>query len=73
MKTENKFCPVQLELGLEEEACLLTPAQRRALAKKFKRWARQLEVSAFIMERRALPPKPRLSLRAVPQHRSRWN
>jgi hypothetical protein len=55
---------VTLEPELEEEASLMTPAQRLALARKFERWARQLRVSAFILDR-VYSPKPRPSLRAL--------
>jgi hypothetical protein len=41
---------VVLEPALQEQAELLTAPQRRALAKIYRRWARQLEVSAKIME-----------------------
>ena len=69
MKREPRYCPVTLEPQLEEETVLMTPLQRRALARKFQRWARQLEVSAFIMLRNqqlASAPKPSPSLKAVP-------
>jgi hypothetical protein len=47
---------------------LLTPGQRLALARKFQRWARQLEVSANIMlrnQKQASEPKPPPCLKAV--------
>lgn len=69
MKTRTGFCRVILEPQLEEEASLLTPEKRRELAKQFRRWARQLEVSAFIMEndrRRARAKQPTPSLRDLP-------
>lgn len=69
MKKRNGFCRVMLEPQLEEEASLLTPEKRRELAKQFRRWARQLEVSAYIMEndrRRAREGKPKPSLRDLP-------
>lgn len=46
---------VKLEPELEAEVCLFTPAERIALARKMRRWARQLEVSAFILIRDAAP------------------
>lgn len=55
---------VVCEPELEEEIALFTPAQRIALARKLRRWARQLEVSAFIL-RQALGPKAKPSLRAL--------
>ena len=51
MKKQTGYCPVILEPELEQETALFTPAQRLALAQKFRRWARQLDVSAFIMLR----------------------
>jgi hypothetical protein len=62
------YCPVTLEPELEEEAGLLTPAQRLDLARKFERWSRQLRVSAFILKR-AYEPKPRPSLKALTRRR----
>jgi hypothetical protein len=61
----SKRSPVVLEPGLEEEALLMTPAQRRAAARKFRRWARQLEVSANILDK-LNAPKPSPSLKVVP-------
>jgi hypothetical protein len=61
---QQKYCPVTLEPELEEEASLMTPAQRLALARKFERWSRQLRVSAFILDR-AYAPKPRPFLRVL--------
>ena len=59
MKKGNRYCPVTLEPDLEEEAALWTPKQRRAAAKLYRRYARQLEVSARIMEKFSEPrPKP---------------
>lgn len=52
IKPEKSYCPVILEPELEQEACLWTARQRREAAAKMRRWARQLEVSAFILERR---------------------
>jgi hypothetical protein len=63
---------VTLEPELETEVVLFTPAQRMELAKKLKRWARQLEVSAVIL-RRASAPKPRPSLKALPRRKLFWN
>ncbi len=61
---QKKYCPVTLEPELEEEASLMTPAQRLALAHKFERWSRQLRVSAFILNR-VSAPKPQPFLRAL--------
>jgi len=68
MKKPKKYCPVVLEPELEQETALFTAAQRRALARKFRRWARQLDISAYIMTRnqaQAAAPKPSPSLKAV--------
>jgi len=65
----NKYCPVTLEPELEEEASLWTPGQRRAFASKLERWARQLRVSAFILERRAARRTPSLKGVSVRQQR----
>jgi hypothetical protein len=54
MKKQARYCPVILEPELEQETALFTVHQRRALAQKFRRWARQLDVSAFIMLRNQL-------------------
>jgi hypothetical protein len=67
MKTK-KYCPVTLEPELEEEASLMTPAQRLALARKFERWSRQLRVSAFILDR-VYAPKPRPFLKVLTRRR----
>jgi len=69
---DKRYCPVILEPELEEEACLWTPGQRRAFAGKLERWARQLRVSAFILERRAARPRTP-SLKAVSVRRQRLN
>ena len=63
MKQPMGFCPVKLEPELEEVAALWPAAKRLAVARKFKRWARQLKVSAVIMLRRepSSPPcRPRV-------------
>ena len=67
MKTK-KYCPVTLEPELEEEASLMTSAQRLALARKIERWSRQLRVSAFILDR-VYAPKPRPFLKALTRRR----
>jgi hypothetical protein len=75
VRDQEKFCPVTLEPELEEEAALMTPEERLALAEKLRRWARQLEVSAYIMKaisrRRARPRTP--SLKALPNFVARQN
>ena len=76
VRDQEKFCPVTLEPELEEDAALLTPEERLALAEKFRRWARQLEVSACIMQaisRRRAARKRTPSLKALPTYVSRRN
>ena len=68
----NKYCPVTLEPELEEEASLWTPGQRRAFASKLERWARQLRVSAFILERQSAG-RQRPSLTGVSVRQQRLN
>lgn len=51
---------VRLEPALEEHAALLNPSQRRALARVYQRWARQLRVSAKILEADQQRPKPKV-------------
>ena len=60
MKTKNNLSRVQLEPELELEAALWTPERRRVVADKLERWARQLRISAAIMERDRLVSPPRL-------------
>jgi hypothetical protein len=57
-----------LEPELESEVALFTPSQRIELARKFERWARQLKVSAFILDRDAGPKKP-VALKALPRRK----
>jgi hypothetical protein len=52
---------VKLEPELESIAGDLSVEQRRRMAVKLKRWAHQLEVTAFILERDAVPVR-RLSV-----------
>ncbi len=66
------YCPVVLEPVLERLAALWTPARRRAEARKLTRWARQLIVSAVVMERRMAPPPP-TRLKAIPPRKLRLN
>lgn len=53
MKNKKAYCPVQLELELETIASLWPPIVRLNEAKKLRRWARQLEVSAHVMINRS--------------------
>ena len=71
-RMKKGYCPVTLEPELEAEACLWTPAQRRAAAKKMRRWARQLDVSAVILER-LLAPRPKPALKGVPRRKLALN
>jgi hypothetical protein len=60
---------VELEPELEEIAALWPAAKRFEMARKFRRWARQLRVSGFILfhdsHRPAPRELPRLALRKV--------
>jgi hypothetical protein len=51
MKMKKKYCRVTLEPALENRASLWSPAKRREAALTFARWARQLIISAEILER----------------------
>jgi hypothetical protein len=68
VNTERKHSQVTLEPELEAEACLMTSSQRREFARKLERWARQLRVSAVILDR-VSAPKPPPSLTFVPRRR----
>lgn len=70
-KTPGKAGRVALEPRLEAIAGMLSARDRRELARKFKRWARQLDISAFIMEsdhRRACAKLPTPVLKRLPLH-----
>jgi hypothetical protein len=60
---------VELEPELEEIAALWPAAKRFEMARKFRRWARQLRVSGFILFHDSHQPAPRelpfLALRKV--------
>jgi len=61
MKSDGVKRRFTLEPEQEEETCFMTAPQRRALANKLRRWARELEVSAKMMEMDEAPkPKPRI-------------
>ena len=63
---------VKLEPILEQRACLWSASKRRAMAYVYRRWAQQLEVSAAILDRDALPlPPPRL--KRLPLQRLKLN
>jgi hypothetical protein len=69
--TNASICRVTLAPELEAIAGQLPALARRQLARDFKKWARQLEVSAFIMERdrrRACGPRPTPVLKRLPLH-----
>jgi hypothetical protein len=70
--TEGHKIRVVLEPDLQEQAELLTASQRRALAKIYRRWARQLEVSAKIMDADEQAPK-RDPLKPLPKRRLKLN
>jgi hypothetical protein len=49
---------VTLEPELEKRAALWPPAKRRKAASVYARWAKQLRLSAAIMERDEAKPRP---------------
>jgi len=59
---------IVLEPELEEIAKELNASRRRALAGKLERWAKELRVSAFILDRDA-EPRPKPSLKRLPNRR----
>lgn len=63
---------VRLEPELEDVAAGLNAAQRRALARKFLRWSRQLSVSANMMDNLARKAQ-RKPLAPVPRRKLAWN
>lgn len=61
MKPKDSKRPiVVLEPELELIAATLSPTQRRELARVYRRWARQLFVSARVLEKYQQPSLPRL-------------
>lgn len=67
IKNEDAYCPVTLEPELEEQAALWPAAKRFAMAQKYRRWARQLKVSATIMSRASGPGTPPSMPRVAPR------
>lgn len=63
---------IVLEPLLEEQALLLNPRQRRALARVYERWAHQLLISAAILEADERRPK-RHPLRRLPARKLALN
>lgn len=59
VQTEFNFNAVKLEPELQLKAATLNPDDRRALARIYFRWARQLWVSARVLELHAVPWKRR--------------
>jgi hypothetical protein len=74
MQDQNKELKirVRLEPELEQIAGGLDAVSRKRVARKFKRWAHQLEVSAIILIRDAAP-RPRPVLRRLSPRRLRLN
>lgn len=66
-QTEFNFDAVRLEPELQMRCATFTPRQRRDMAKVFMRYARQLFVSARVLEAQSIPWRrrslPRLSVR----------
>ena len=69
---QRNMIRVCLEPDLEREVWHLNSYQRRALARRFYRWSKQLWVSATILDRDAEPKPPR-SLRPIGQRRQLLN
>jgi hypothetical protein len=63
---------VRLEPELEDVAAELNSSQRRALARKFQRWSRQLSVSANMMDNLAQKTQKK-PLAPVPRRKLAWN
>ena len=59
---------VSLEPKLEAQVALMTPAQRREMARLFFRWSKQLYVSAAILEADA-QPLPQRAIKPLPRRR----
>lgn len=58
---------VRLEPVLEKRAAEWSPSKRRMVAAKLERWARQLRISAKIIEKDQSPPPPRPQLGLHPK------
>jgi hypothetical protein len=72
MNIEPKKKRVLLEPSLEELASCWSPAKRIEMARKMERWARQLFISAAILQADSAPrPQPRL--RRLPPRKLRLN
>ena len=65
-------CRVELEPELEAIAAFWSASKRFEMARKFRRWARQLRVSAFILFQDAHPVS-RPALRFVALRKARLN
>jgi len=64
---EPKPSRVTLEPTLQEQAALWSPAKRIEMAKKLERWARQLIISAAILQADSTAPAPPRLKRLHPQ------
>jgi hypothetical protein len=73
-KAEKRFCRVRLEPELEEIAGLWPAAKRFEVARKLKRWAKQLRISALIMasDGRGQKPPP-TSVPSLPRRKAVLN
>ena len=63
---------IKMEPDLEMHAGNFTAAQRRELARKLERWAKQLRISAFIIDRDSAP-RPRPALKRLSRTQLRRN
>jgi protein subunit release factor B len=66
----TKNTRIVLEPALEEFACEWSPAKRRAVARMYARWARQLRVTAKAMETQAGAP---LKRKRLTNRQAAWN
>jgi hypothetical protein len=72
MNNEQKSCRVTLEPSLQAQAALWSPAKRIEMARKLERWARQLIISAAILQADSAPPTPP-RLKRLPIRKLRLN
>jgi hypothetical protein len=70
---DKKYCRVTLEPELEEIAALWPAAKRFEAARKLRRWARQLAVSAMVMVNDARPSPRRPGVPTLARRKAAWN
>lgn len=69
----NHNARVTLEPALQEVAALWSPAKRREMARVFARWARQLRVSANIIDAQERGPFRRRPSISLPLRKAKLN